>query len=167
MTSVCNGRHSSRSNPKTLSGKCFRAVSLALMINLISGWAGLGAQPAFEDVSEAAGFSGFNSETWGASWGDINGDLYPDIFISNHRTRANLFRNTTYGDFEVQVGANRFASHGIELALPDRKGKLAIRDIVPWPSSPSSFVRTVRTWWCGSKTVDCRARWTSALIRRR
>ena len=54
---------------------------------------------AFKDVSVAAGLGGSGSETWGAAWGDLNGDLYPDIFFSNHRARATLYRNRRDGTF--------------------------------------------------------------------
>ncbi|MCP4089837.1 MAG: CRTAC1 family protein, partial [Gammaproteobacteria bacterium] len=57
------------------------------------------AQITFEDVSQDAGFSGTGSETWGAAWGDINGDYYPDVFSTNHRTRSTLFRNNLDGTF--------------------------------------------------------------------
>src|SRR5580765_2169480 len=59
------------------------------------------AQIAFTDVSGAAGFTVTNSatETWGASWGDLDGDHYPDLFSSNHRARATLFHNNQNGTF--------------------------------------------------------------------
>ena len=57
------------------------------------------AQVAFEDVSNTAGFANSSSETWGAAWGDVNGDSYPDLFFSNHRTRATLYRNNRNGTF--------------------------------------------------------------------
>ena len=57
------------------------------------------AQIAFEDVSVAAGFADSASETWGAAWGDLDGDHYPDLFSSNHRTRATLYRNNRNGTF--------------------------------------------------------------------
>jgi hypothetical protein len=56
-------------------------------------------QIAFEDVSVAAGFGNTASETWGAAWGDLDGDHYPDLFSSNHRTRATLFHNNQNGTF--------------------------------------------------------------------
>jgi len=64
------------------------------------------AQIAFEDVSNPAGFGGSGSETWGAAWGDVDGDHYPDIYINNHRTRAALYRNNrdrTFTDVSHQV----------------------------------------------------------------
>ena len=57
------------------------------------------AQIAFENVSSAAGFINVNSDTWGASWGDLDGDHYPDIFLSNHFSRAALYRNNRDGTF--------------------------------------------------------------------
>ncbi len=57
------------------------------------------AQIAFEDVSIAAGFGNTFTETWGAAWGDLDGDHYPDLFSSNHRMRATLFHNNENGTF--------------------------------------------------------------------
>jgi FG-GAP-like repeat/ASPIC and UnbV len=57
------------------------------------------AQIAFEDVSVAAGLGNTASETWGISWGDLDGDHYPDFFCNNHRTRASLHRNNQNGTF--------------------------------------------------------------------
>jgi hypothetical protein len=77
----------------------------AFVLAMLSAFAAIGyattsyAAPAFQDVSAAAGFSGSDSETFGASWGDINGDYFPDIFVSNHRTRSALYRNNTNGTF--------------------------------------------------------------------
>ncbi len=63
------------------------------------------AQMAFTDVSGAAGV-GFRGESYGASWGDLNGDGYLDLFASNHRSRPSLFlnmRNGTFVDTATQV----------------------------------------------------------------
>jgi len=67
-------------------------------------------QIAFEDVSVAAGFGNTATETWGASWGDLDGDHYPDLFSSNHRQRATLFHNNrdgTFTDVSQQVDVSR------------------------------------------------------------
>ncbi|HWJ05610.1 MAG TPA: CRTAC1 family protein [Steroidobacteraceae bacterium] len=53
---------------------------------------------AFEDVSAAAGIE-IRNESYGASWGDLNGDGYPDVFVSNHRQQPNIFLNQANGTF--------------------------------------------------------------------
>jgi hypothetical protein len=64
------------------------------------------AEIAFEDASSIAGFPDVGAETWGAAWGDVNGDYYPDIFVTNHRTPAALFRNNadlSFTDVSAEV----------------------------------------------------------------
>ncbi len=59
---------------------------------------GVRAQIQFTDVSATAG-SFHTGESWGAAWGDVNGDRYPDIFASNHRPRSSIYRNNGDGTF--------------------------------------------------------------------
>jgi hypothetical protein len=56
------------------------------------------AQIAFTDVTAASGVSHM-SETYGASFGDLDGDGYLDIYSSNHRTQDSLFLNMGNGHF--------------------------------------------------------------------
>lgn len=73
----------------------------------------------FSDDTNAA-LEGFNTETWGASWGDYNGDHWPDLFVGNHRQRPSLYRNNGDGTFSnviLQVDtskawlSNRYIDH--------------------------------------------------------
>jgi len=52
----------------------------------------------FEEVSRAAGIV-YSGESFGASWGDVNGDGYPDIYASNHRLKDSLYINNRNGTF--------------------------------------------------------------------
>jgi hypothetical protein len=70
-------------------------VSWVLMIAAASA----SAQIQFQDVSVAAGVSNTHTESWGVSWGDLNGDYYPDFFTGNHRNRGRLYRNNGDGTF--------------------------------------------------------------------
>jgi hypothetical protein len=68
------------------------------------------AQTAFTDVTDASGVAHF-SETYGASWGDVNGDGFPDLFVSNHRTMKSLFQNKGNGTFvDVAASVNTWAN---------------------------------------------------------
>ncbi len=67
---------------------------------------GVAAAITFDDVSVQSGVASSATETWGADWGDLNGDYYPDIFVADHRERAVLFEyqpNGTFKDVSHQV----------------------------------------------------------------
>lgn len=55
-------------------------------------------QIQFEEVSEPAGFS-HEGATYGASFGDFNGDGWPDLWVGNHATHPNLYLNQGTGKF--------------------------------------------------------------------
>lgn len=53
----------------------------------------------FQDVAEQAGVKGY-AFTKGVTWGDYDGDRYPDLYVSNYRDPNRLFRNRGDGTFE-------------------------------------------------------------------
>jgi hypothetical protein len=61
------------------------------------------AQTSFTDVTNTSGLA-HSSETYGASWGDLNGDGFPDLFVSNHRTMKSVYVNQGNGTF-VDIGS--------------------------------------------------------------
>ena len=59
----------------------------------------------FEDVTQAAGLAGHVGMTYGAAWGDFDGDGLPDLYVSNHFRAAQLWRNLGTGTFaDVTAG---------------------------------------------------------------
>ena len=56
------------------------------------------AQDLFENVTQGSGVE-YSGESYGAAWGDLNRDLYPDLFLSNHRNAPSLFVNNGDGTF--------------------------------------------------------------------
>ena len=80
----------------------------------------------FEDVSSQAGML-FPEESWGSAWGDFDGDLYPDLWSSNHRGTPTLYRNNKNGTFtniinQVFSGNPDTDAHGSAWADFDRDG---------------------------------------------
>ena len=56
-------------------------------------------QVQFDDVTSTAGVS-YTGESWGSTWGDVNGDRLPDLFVSHHRYVESLYINMGNGTFE-------------------------------------------------------------------
>ena len=84
------------------------------------------SQTGFTDVTAAAGVA-HCSEIFGASFGDLNGDGYPDIFVSNHRTRPSLFLNQGNGTFQdVGTQTDDWFSHPTKRHARRRPGATLI-----------------------------------------
>ena len=44
----------------------------------------------FQDVTPGSGIA-YQGESFGASWGNLDRDIYPDLFVSNHRSMVSLY----------------------------------------------------------------------------
>jgi hypothetical protein len=53
---------------------------------------------SFSETSTEAGIV-YSGESYGASWGDLNGDGLPDLFINRHRNNTALYVNNGNGTF--------------------------------------------------------------------
>ena len=60
------------------------------------------AEIKFADVSTAAGFTA-KSVSYGASWGDLNADGRPDVFLNNHARMPSIYLNNSLGVFTNAV----------------------------------------------------------------
>ncbi|MGA7180857.1 MAG: CRTAC1 family protein [Thiobacillaceae bacterium] len=89
-------------------------ILVALLIAMATGAALWLRRPhavlMFEDVTPYSGIS-YTGMTYGAAWGDFDGDGRPDLYLINHLSResAKLFRNMGEGHF-VDVTDKYFAS---------------------------------------------------------
>lgn len=84
------------------------------------------SQPMFENVTNIAGISG-SSQTFGVSWGDVNGDGWPDAFLTNHFKTPSLYLNQKDGSFlnvtdQHDVSMGGLDQHGAAWADYDNDG---------------------------------------------
>ncbi len=80
-----------------------RLLALGVVLCLVS--TSTRAQTQFKDVSGSAGID-YKGESWGASWGDLNGDGWPDLFVNHHRAPPTLHvnaRNRTLTDITAST----------------------------------------------------------------
>jgi hypothetical protein len=52
----------------------------------------------FEEVTQAAGIS-YAGQSWGAAWGDLTGNGFPDLWTTNHGNPPSLYLNLRNGRF--------------------------------------------------------------------
>ena len=90
------GSAASQSPPPACRAR--RGAGLLALIALAAHTAGVGAIQFQETASNANIL--YTGETFGGSWGDRNGDGWPDLFVNNHRNRPSLYVNQGDGTFE-------------------------------------------------------------------
>ena len=79
----------------------------------------------FEDDSVATNMTGY-TETWGASWGDVNADNWPDLFNQGHRDYPRFYRNTGEGSFQdiaYEMDRSLFGESKLNAPLIESKGR--------------------------------------------
>lgn len=54
----------------------------------------------FEDITADSGLAAYQGMTYGAAWGDFDGNGLPDLYVTNHLNEARLYRNLGNGRFE-------------------------------------------------------------------
>ncbi len=57
-----------------------------------------GSAISFQEVTDNSGIT-YVGQSWGASWGDFNGDGWPDLWTSNHGMKPALYINNQDGTF--------------------------------------------------------------------
>jgi hypothetical protein len=75
-----------------------RLSTIASLVFISTLGSPAGAQISFSDVSTAAGITS-RSVSYGASWGDVNGDGHPDLFLNNHARKSSIYLNNGSGHY--------------------------------------------------------------------
>ncbi len=108
---------------------CTRIAQLSILCGSLYTTVGI-AQVLFDDVTNTADVE-YVGESYGASWGDMNADGLPDLFVSHHRNPSSLYINLGDGRFqnrrsEVDVWQKipRADVHGGTWADYDNNGRL-------------------------------------------
>ena len=88
----------------------------------------------FKDVTLDAGFT-HKGTTWGASWGDFNGDGWPDLWVGNHNSKPSLYLNQRNGTFidiidRVWDADPKADTHGAQWADFDNDGDQDMVEVV-------------------------------------
>ena len=90
------------------------------------------------------------TESWGSSWGDLNSDGWPDLYVQGHNSYPRVYRNTGDGSFEdiayeldpgVWIAKNN-DKHGASWADFDNDGDLDLLQGVSATGNAWLFVNT-------------------------
>ena len=70
-----------------------------------------GSAISFQEVTDNSGIT-YIGQSWGASWGDFNGDGWPDLWTSNHSRKPALYINNKDGSF-TNIVSEEFLPDGV------------------------------------------------------
>lgn len=89
----------------------------------------------FADVSAQAGIAHAGPSFGAGSWGDVNGDGLPDLWVGNHANKPNLYLNNGNGTFTDVIDAYWLSdpyadTHGAVWTDVDRDGVLDLVELV-------------------------------------
>ena len=85
-----------------------------LVASLVMSAAASAGPIQFIDDSAKLGFTR-GTETWGISWGSLNGDKWPDLYNQGHRDFPRIYRNTGTGDFNDVTMSYDVAMNGYHI----------------------------------------------------
>ena len=101
----------------------------------------------FTDVSDASGIGAYKGRTMGVTAADLDGDGWPDIYVSNDRTENFLFHNNHDGTFK-EVAVDMGAAYGQNGEMTSSMGPIAAdiegRGVLDLWVTDSSYDRLMR-----------------------
>ncbi len=110
-------------------------ISLALVLLFCFFLSGRGqAGILFKEVTGDAAIK-HSGTSYGASWGDLNGDGWPDLWVGNHNSKPTLYLNKQDGTFEniidqIWSGDHTADTHGAAWADFDNDGDQDLVELV-------------------------------------
>ena len=117
----------------------WRLLAVVMVHGLVSIVGCYGPRPALADirlveVTESAGIMHAGT-TWGAAWGDLNNDGWPDLWVGNHDSKPTLYLNKQDGTFvdvidQVWSADPRADTHGAAWADFDNDGDQDLVELV-------------------------------------
>lgn len=118
------------------------ALTLAVVLGAFPSTSG--ADIGFEEVGPASGVNHVGL-SWGAAWGDFNGDRWPDLWANNHFSAPSLFVNNGDRTF-TNVSPSVFGlttdlkrdTHGVAWCDMDNDGDSDIIELTGLPTDASN-----------------------------
>ena len=124
-------------------------IALLATLSLTAFAAAQQGEPfAFDEVTAAAGLSGYGPTFGPGAWGDVNGDGLPDLWVGNHAGPPQLFVQQPGGLFVDQAslwlsGTLTRDTHGVAWADADGDGDQDLAELV---GSGNSVTGQNRLW---------------------
>jgi hypothetical protein len=111
--------------------KMFRSL---FVLSILLGVMQVHAEISFVESTNLSGLNHHGS-TFGASWGDLNNDGWPDLWVGNHNKKPNLYLNNGDGTFtdvidKVWSGDPDADTHGAAWADFDNDGDQDLIELV-------------------------------------